>query len=280
MGIRLVTTCNTDGWRQYGHRMVETFVQHWPAAVTLDVYAEGFDVDIEAPNVVLRRLPDWHTAWKALHADHADAHGLDRARFGPIDRRKARDYSYRRDCVRFSHKIAALTDVALNPKIVNHAGATDWLIMIDADTVTHAPVTIEWLRSLIVDQAFYMAWLYRAGWYPECGFVVFNEKHGAHEWFMRLLRATYENGEVFGMPETHDSFVLKELVGSATRVGKFPTPVSLSGRTGERSTHPFVHSRLAERLDHAKGKFKAIGRTPVGHDDTKRRTEPYWKGRP
>lgn len=279
MGIRLVTTCHADGWRQYGRRMVETFVEHWPAAVTLEVYAEGFDVDVEAPNVNARVLPGWHDDFKARHAGNPDAHGRDGTRFGPIDRAKNRDYSYRRDCVRFSHKVAALTDAALNPAIVNHAGEIDLLIMVDADTVTHAPVTIEWLRSVVNPSSgdFYMAWLFRANWYPECGFVVFNEAHPSHEWFMRLFRATYESGEVFAYPETHDSFVLQELVRRAVSSRRFPFPISLSGRKGERSTHPFVHSRLAERLDHAKGKFKAIGRTPAGLGEARHRPEPYWK---
>lgn len=276
MGIRLVTTCHADGWREYGRRMVETFVQHWPAAVTLDVYAEGFDLDVAADNVNSRRLPDWHTDWKARHAGNADAHGRDKSRFGRADKLKRGDYSYRRDCVRFSHKVAALTDAALNPNIVNHA---DLLIMVDADTVTHAPVTIEWLRSVVnpTMRDFYMAWLYRANWYPECGFVVFNETHPAHDWFMRRLRATYESGEVFAFSETHDSFVLQELVKCAVSARRFPTPISLSGNAGERSTHPFVHSRLAERLDHAKGKFKRTGRTPAGLGEARHRPEPYWK---
>lgn len=271
-------TCHAEGWQQYGRRMVETFIQHWPAAVTLEVYAEGFRVDVAAPNVIERELPGWHTDWKALHAGNADAHGRDIARFGRIDRAKGRGYSYRRDCVRFSHKVAALTDAALNPAIVNRAGPLGWLIMVDADTLTHAPVTIDWLLSLVEDPAFYMAWLYRANWYPECGFVIYNETHAAHDWFMRLLRSTYEHNEVFGMVETHDSFVIQELVARALRADKFPRPVSLSGRKGERSTHPFVHSRLAERLDHAKGKFKAIGRTPAGTGEARHRPEPYWRG--
>lgn len=270
MGIKLVTTCHADGWRQYGRHMAQTFAEHWPAEVTLDVYAEGFTVDVLADNIRPRVLPQWHTEWKARHADNKDAHGLDTARFGRVDRMKARGYSYRRDCVRFSHKVAALTDAAIEP--------ADWLIMIDADTVTHAPVTIDWLRSLVNAPGFYMAWLHRANWYPECGFVVFNGAHAAHDWFMRRFRDIYESGEVFGLAETHDSFVLAELVKEAVRRGRFAQPVSLSGRTGERSTHPFVHSRLAERLDHAKGKFKAAGRTPAGIGEARHRPEPYWKG--
>lgn len=273
MRIRVVTTCNLEGWTGHGRNMVETFVQMWPAAVTLEVYAEGFQVDVGAPNVIVRALPAWHTEWKARHAENPDAHGLNKQRFGPTDRRKGARYSYRRDCVRFSHKVAAITDAALN--VTASPDMPSWLIMCDADVITHAPVTFEWLASLVTDPAFYMAWLDRSGWYPECGFVVFNEAHRAHAAFMARFRDLYFSDQVFRLQETHDSFVLQELVKRSVARREFPAPFSLSGGpVARRSSHPFVYSRLAERLDHAKGKFKGSGRTPKGHV---RREEEYWK---
>lgn len=271
MGIRLVTTCHADGWQQYGRRMAQTFAEHWPAEVTLEIYAEGFAVDVVAPNVIERALPGWHTDWKARHADNADAHGRDAGRFGRIDRAKGKKQTYRRDCIRFSHKVAALTDAGLS---VRRGAPADWLIMIDADTLTHAPVTIDWLCSLVPVAGHYMAWLDRAAWYPECGFVMFAEQHPAHAAFMTRLRWIYESDRVFDLPETHDSFVIQHLVDLAVSADSFRQPYGLSGATGRRSSHPFIHSRLAERLDHAKGKFKAVGRTPRGHV---RRQEEHWR---
>lgn len=267
-------TCHAEGWRDYGRNMVQSFARHWPATATLEVYAEGFDLDVEAPNVIERRLPEWHATFKAFHADNEDAHGRNAARFGKTARHKGKGYDYRRDCVRFSHKVAALTDAALNPEIVNRAGAPGWLIMADADLVSHAPVTIEWLHSLVIDPSFYIAWLDRLNWYPECGFVIFREDHPSHHWFMKQFRSLYLTGEVFQLAETHDSFVLQQLVKSAVKGGRFPAPFGLSGKKGQRASHPFVHSRLAECLDHAKGKFKGEGRTPKGYV---KRSEAHWR---
>lgn len=265
-------TCHAEGWKTYGRNMVSTFVRHWPTDVTLEVYAEGFDLDITAPNVIERRLPAWHTAWKDQHANNEDAHGRNTARFGKTARVKGKGYDYRRDCVRFSHKVAALTDAALDTGATPAPGS--WLILADADLITHASVTIDWLHSLVADKSFYLAWLDRVNWYPECGFVIFREDHPSHRWFMEKFRAIYQTNEVFALPETHDSFVLQQLVAASLLGGRIPRPVGLSGRRGATSSHPFVYSRLAERLDHAKGKFKGGGRTPKGYVI---RGEAYWK---
>lgn len=271
MGIRLVMTCHEAGWQQYGRNMVETFARHWPADIRLELYAEGFEPCVAAwSNITVRALPEWHTAWKVRHAENPDAHGRDKTRFGPHARRKNSDYDYRRDCVRFSHKVAALTDAAL----MHATAGGDWLVMADADLLTHQPVTEEWLRSLVTDPGFYVAWLDRIGWYPECGFVIFREDHENHRAFMQLFRDTYERDEVFRLNETHDSFVLAELVRVSLKRGWFQPPFGLSNKIGKRNSHPFVYSRLAERLDHAKGKFKTVGRTPKGQ--VRHRTEGHW----
>jgi hypothetical protein len=95
---------------------------------------------------------------------------------------------------------------------------------------------------------------------------VFNETHRAHAAFMAHFRQVYESDWVFKLEETHDSFVLQELVKRALARGDMPKPFSLSGTDmARRSSHPFVYSRLADCLDHAKGKFKAGGRTPRGY---------------
>lgn len=263
-------TCHALGWQDYGRNMAKTFVEFWPGDVSLEIYAEGFDIDVAAPNVLQRRLPEWFDTWKARHAENPDANGRNKARFGRIAQRKATGYDYRRDCVRFAHKVAALTDAALE-----HMPADpDMLIMCDADVVTHEVVTVDWLKSMFSDPRPYLAWLYRSNWYPECGFVMYRETHRAHMRFMHILRDVYESDKVFKLQETHDSFVLQQIVRECIARGMFSTPFSLSGRIGERASHPFVHSRLAERLDHAKGKFKGEGRTPRGYVQ---RPEEHWK---
>src|SRR5258708_3526237 len=118
MRFAVLTTCNAKGWDQYGRRMVETFDQFWPPDVPLYLYAELFEPD--HPRPVVRTLPKWLTEFKERHAENPGAHGL-------IDG----NYNFLHDCVRFAHKVAAVTDAALTLE-------TDVLIWADADIVTHA----------------------------------------------------------------------------------------------------------------------------------------------
>ena len=248
MKFRVVVTANRRLWEDYGRRAIATWLQHWPAdgSAELIVYAEDFETEFAAdPRVTIRAMPDWHTVWKARHADNKAAHG--RATPGKL-------YDFRRDCVRFSHKPAALTDAAMR------SPRDGIMIMMDADVVSHQPVTAEWLSMLLPERR-YMAWLDRRGWYPECGFVLFREDHAAHCSMMETLRAAYEHDSVFSMAQTHDSWVLMTLANRAVAAGKMAPPFDLSKRGGSRD-HPFVTSILGERLDHLKGKRKDGERSP------------------
>lgn len=264
MNISVVTTCSARGWTEYGERMVVSFREHWPDSVRLLVYTEGFDMPDEG-NVSRMDLPEWFEAWKRKHSNNPDAHGRDQARNRP----RKPHYDFRRDCVKFAHKIAALTDAALRETV-------DRLVWMDADTITHAPVDQRWIGDLArfrSDQ--YLAWLDRARTYPECGFLIFNGSHSYHDQFMRRLRYVYEADHVFKLGETHDSFVIQKLVDCCVEEGQFPKPLSLSG-SARVSHHPFVLSPLGERLDHLKGPRKAKGRTP-SHEVGSRRAEKYWR---
>lgn len=264
MSISAVTTCSPEGWEQYGRRMVKTFERHWPADVTLTVYTEGFEIPV-FENVREAHFPPWFHEWKIRHRYSADANGRD-----PRRNRRNRDHDYRRDCVKFAHKVAAITDAGVD-------SPADLVIWMDADIITHAAVDQAWIESLFpASSVDYMAWLDRQRVYPECGFMMFRPGHPASDRFMRLLKSTYETDAVFGLTETHDSFVIAHLVRQCVRQGWFPEPHSLSGPKARLSHHPFVISRLGERLDHAKGRRKATNRTPAlevaGHRD-----EEYWR---
>lgn len=259
MNIIVVSTCNKDGWETTGRRMAETFSRFWPKAARLVVYAEGFDVDVPCEQ---RPLPKWFETWKAERRRVPAYTGLD-----PRRNRRGRAYDYRYDCVRFAHKIAAITSAGER--------MTDGLLVwMDADILTHAPVTEAWLEQLHPHKNNYLAWLDRQRIYPECGFLMFRADHPAHATFMHRLRYVYETDQALGLQETHDSFVIQWLVNASVRDRLFPVPHSLSG-LARRSHHPFVHSRLGECMDHAKGTGrKNAGRTPA---EEVRRMEPYWR---
>lgn len=264
MSTCVITTCNLKGWSEYGRRMVRSFVRYWPNDVTLVLYAEDFEPDFDGmqpANVIVAGFPLWFLRWKERHAEHLDAHGRDPQRNPP--RRKA--YNFKRDCVKFAHKVAAIVDGALDEP-------AETVIWIDADTVTHQPVDQEWLYKLFpLNSPAYMAWLDRLRPYPECGFLMFRTGHSEHERFMDQMRRVYESDLVFKLPETHDSYVFQQIVKSC----RFSEPYSLSGPGGRTKHHVFVNSPLAERLDHLKGERKKKGRTPSR--EAGGRSEPYWR---
>ena len=75
MKYSVVTTFNQAGYKQYGQRMIQTFLKNWPQEVLLIVYAEDCDVGETAPNLEVRDIAtvesltqfklQWHDVPKA-----------------------------------------------------------------------------------------------------------------------------------------------------------------------------------------------------------------------
>lgn len=245
--ILAVSTCHKEGWKQYGRRMVDTWMMNWP--VPLAFFGEGF---APADDASIMLLPDltavaWLQEFKRQHPYK---------RTGP--------YDYRFDAARFAHKIAAILEA-------DESRILDFLIWVDADTVTHTAVPPEFVESLLPQGDEYIAWLDRKGKYPECGFFILNCRHPRHAEFIAALRSAYVTGSLFKMAEWHDSYVIQQLVegmGLKTR--------SLSGPDGFKTSHPFVNGPLGAYMDHMKGPRKTMGRSQA-RDLKVVRPEPYWR---
>lgn len=261
--VVVVTTCNQDGYMSYGKRMLETFQRYWSRDIILVFYNEGIQDLPNAPNIIYRDLPDWFIKWKEKHKNNRRAHGKD-----PRYNKKDKHYDFRLDCIKFSHKIAALTDIGLEL-------TQGLLVWIDADTVAHESIDPQWLWSINQRKDSYLAWLDRKRPYPECGFLTFRCSMYPHLRFMNLLKSTYESDQVFSYEETHDSFVINQLIRKGVLEGWMPKPFNISGNF-ETKHHPFVFSILGDRLDHAKGARKKYGRT-LASELKRRRTGKYWK---
>lgn len=256
--IRVVTTCNAEGWQLYGRRMAQSFVAQWPREIQLALYAEGFACDVEG--VEVRQLPQWQADFKAQYASVPDAVGMGKG-----------DYAFKRDCVRFSHKVGAIVDAG-------ERQSEGLLIWIDADTFTHSGIAVSWVKALFPGRG-YVAWLDRVKpVYPECGFLMFRCDHSQHAEMMRRLRHTYASGDVLKMHETHDSFVVYQLFTEAHKAGLIEAPFSLSG-SARTLHHPFVACELGRRMDHMKGKRKLAGRSRTS-EARRNIAEAYWKQQP
>ena len=245
--IAAVTTCHAAGWEQYGRRMAKTWVDNWP--VPLWVYGEGFraaDDTFVQQSSDLHKVAPWLAKFKAEH---------------PYKRPGV--YDYRFDAARFAHKVAAVVAAA-------EACLFDYLIWVDADTVTHQPVPMEFVEFLLPQGDEYIAWLDRRHKYPECGFFILNCRHPRHAALIAAFKDAYTTGSLFKMAEWHDSYVLEQLVlgmGLLTR--------SLSGEAGYKTSHPFINGPLGAYMDHLKGPRKNVGRSHA-RDIKVARTEPYW----
>jgi len=250
--FHVVTTMNEAGWRETGDSMVRSFLRNWPKQASLTVYAENFTPGIKC--IEVKRLPAWLDEFKARHRDNVARNG-----------QRNGVYDYRFDCVKFAHKVAALTDFGARL----NDGVMIWL---DADTFTHSLVAEWWLDSLFPEQA-YIAWLDRVNTHPECGFVMFRASHPYHQNFMERFRDIYSSDHVLRLAQTHDSFILQHLVNCKFNAGKIPAPASLSG-DAKNWHHPMVAGPLGMCLDHAKGPRKLAGRSP--RIDARGRTEPHW----
>ena len=266
MNWHAITTCNDAMWEAYGRAMVNTFERHWPAEAALTVYTEGFagDRNGRVQFVDLDQSAPWLAPWKAVRTD--------------AQRGMSKDgYRFRWDAVKFSHKVAAIGAAAdrLAVEINLADGLTETknvLIWLDADIVTHAPVTHAWLESLFPSSAD-VAWLDRERWYPECGVLFF--RLPAVTPVIRQIVTAYQTGEIFRLQQWHDSYVIETVVKAAEAMGQIKV-ASLSGKEGCKSHHPLVNSRVAEALDHLKGNRKIRGRSKP--DDLIRpRPEPYWQ---
>jgi hypothetical protein len=250
------TTCNAEQWTSYGRAMASTFRRYWPKEVPLWLYTECFDPggDLAIDRCIdLEDASDWLALFKAKYAEPQ------------FSGRANGSYDFRRDAVRFAHKIAAIGAAA-------RAADCDVLIWMDADTVTFAPVTVEWLNGLLSESAA-VGWLDRVGCYPECGFLMW--RLPAARRVIDELVAEYRSGAIFQLPQTHDSFVIQQVVGRAVKRGDMKV-ASLSGRGRQCVGHPWVNSPIGDCMDHLKGARKKRGHSERS-DVIYKRSEPYWQ---
>lgn len=254
--FQVVTTFSAKGFADYGRRMLKSVEWHWPQDVPLIVYREGFDLP-QGSRAIGRDLDaiHWLAEFKGRHRNNSAAHG--KGRTGP--------YDFRHDAVRFAHKTAAVIhagELALN------ANAADCLIWMDGDTLAHADMTQDVLESFMPEDKA-IAWLWRTKSYPECGFYILNLRHPGVAGLLTTWRTAYETDGVFALRETHDSFVLQQMV---ERLGL--QWHSLSGGQ-EDWHHPAASGPLANWIDHMKGDRKRAGRTPKS-EARGRHTSGYW----
>lgn len=231
--MRFVTTCNRDGFQQYGELLLRGW-HHFPEGSTLDWYTEGFDFDApdgvrKIRNETLERLQDFKRRYAFYRSPY-----------------------YLWDVVRFSHKVFACYDA-----MRNGSGLMAW---IDADIVPFKDIPAGWAESLL-NKDDYIALFRRVGWYSECGLWVVNCDHPAHAEFWDTLIDLYESGTFKNLQEWHDSYLMDVVVRQFERAGKISV-TDLSGKHANEE-HPMAKHEMSQWLDHLKGpQRKRLGVSP------------------
>ncbi len=253
--LEVVTTFSPAGYKLYGERFIDTFLEFWPESVLLTVYVDEYPLKYH-PNknqgrLRFKSMPDELENFKTDNQNNLDAHGM-----------ASGQYSMRRDAVKFAHKSYVMCDASRKTR-------ADTLIWLDADTVTHAKVEFNWLSGILAENNF-LAWLNRDNNYPECGILFFNRHSFFYEQYFRKVRQLYSTGEIFELPQTHDSWVWQYVADKMDI-----KPLNLSGSFSSVN-HPFIHV-FGHVMDHLKGEQRKIDGRSFQNDLKINRKEKYWE---
>jgi len=274
MNYTVITTFHPAGLKQYGQRMIDAFDRYWPKNVELVVYAENCEPRAPSGRVKVLDLltvsPDL-AEFKRQWSNVPMANGLVAKDTGvPF-----KDNAFKWDAVRFSHKVFAVIHACQNID-------SDWVIWLDADTVTFQTVPEDFLSQVCDTMAMSCYLGRREKYHSECGWVAYNRNHPDLDNFINQWRDLYVSGALFDLREFHDSFVFDVLRKDfqARRGTHFH---NLSPELpGKGPGHPFIASRLGLYMDHMKGsKRKALGHSLPDDFDRNQGLNSnvgYWQG--
>jgi hypothetical protein len=197
------------------------------------------------------------------HQNNPMAHG----KAGPPDVFNPKK-QFRWDAVRFCYKVYAKAAAA---NMIN----SGWMIWIDADTVTHSAVTMNFLRSVCPPSCF-ASYLGRGEKYhSECGWVAYNLDALECRQFIKDFVNMYNTDAIFQQREWHDSYIFDVLRKQFQQRCKFHN-LNPSYDDKGLAGHPFINSALGAVMDHVKGDRKQQGHSKpkevILHADN-----PYWQ---
>jgi len=267
MKIEVVTTFHEQGLKQYGQRMIDTFVKNWPSEIILNVYPEKCNPRVPDHSRItltdldsVKELADFKERWK--NVPKANGNVTD----DPIrSQRKDAGKGFKWDAVRFAHKVYAIFDCARRTE-------ADVLFWMDADTVCHSPISISFIEKFCSDDID-LGYLGREGKYSECGLYSMNLRSQSTQSFLREFQRMYDDAEngIFTLAEWHDSFVF-DAVRSKFKLKEYNWSAGIVKGEG----HPLINSEWGAYLDHLKGDRKTLGRSK-DKDLKIARKEAYWQ---
>jgi hypothetical protein len=241
MGPAVCTTFPNKAWDVYARACLQSFARFWPADAELFVYLDDAQLSATCEQMLAGRTAHVRVGKLASHD-----------RF--LSRNLAREPNdFRYAACRFSHKVASIK-ATMDQLAPNPARCLVWL---DADVITTAPATSEWLAQFLPAGDAHVSYLGRDRMpYSECGFMGF--RLGAEgRAFVDAFWALYETEALFKHAQWHDSFLFDRV-----REG-FDSAWFTNISAGAGGMHVWLGTPLAERLEHWKGPVAKRLRRPV-----------------
>lgn len=194
----VVTTFPNASWEIYAKQMLQSFVQHWPISIPLMVELDD-NLLLEQVQGILNREGDCIApGWNKDHGEF-------------VARNKGKDdqINYRKQAVRFCHKIFAIKRAldAITESKAHNEPAPRYLIWLDADVHTLRTVTMEDLAQCLPKEGEAVSYMGRKDWdHSECGWLVFDLEKGGDTVIAHVAQI-YMQDKVFDMEQWHDSWV-------------------------------------------------------------------------
>ena len=266
----VLTTFHADGYKKYGRRMIQTFLDNWPSDIQLMVYPEDCEVSESAEN--LRVIPLHENvpelvAFKERWKNDPKARG--EVAIPPIipGNKKQAGIGFRWDAIRFSHKVYSVFHAAKNCN-------TDLLFWMDADMVCHSPVPHHFIDNMMPDDVG-LGYLGRERKFSECGLYCMNLRNPTTLNFLAEFQRNYDSGDLFKMKEWNDCWVFDESRAYIQKRNPQWKQYNWSSGLIKGEGHPLINSAWGAYLDHLKGKRKDTGKSHVT-DLIVTRREKYW----
>ncbi len=235
--ITVVTSFSPKGFALVGREMVQTFKRFWPDTIPLVCAYEGAKpYEVEHGFDLLRTEPC--RSFLAEYTDNPLANGTKQAE-GRYWKRPGTPYNFRFDAIKFARKVFAIEQAAWPVR-----GKLFW---VDADVVTNAPVTADFLHQLLPDDA-QVCCLRRPKTYSECGFVGYNLDRAPVRDMIAAFSQEFASGAFFQHAEWHDSWIFDRMLERFA-----VTPTSLKHND---PAQPFDASILRTCMVHHKGPRK------------------------
>jgi len=238
----VVTSFSRELYQSFAKKMVETFLSFWPETINLYLYHDRF---LHIPNELQ------HERIKLQNLDQMKNLTLYKKEMSKYDgRQESSLYNYRRDALRWSNKVYAITDLCLN-RITPYHG---WVFWLDADVITKKNIPMDLLHQLMLSETDLIHLGRKDIDYSETSFLGFNLKRSSAKKLIQDLHFTYELREPIAYREWHDAFIFERLL----KLHKAHGLISNNLTPTAKGLEVFEQSILGDYMVHLKGNRKKL----------------------